>query len=179
MYLCWCYTLTVLRRCSTEASAAQDDVLHPGSTDHFRPAFPGEVWEPSVAARQCWLPKHSKAKSSQLAQSFLFLFACDTLRATIRGFVVEGCLIISVGFHFCKSTKSCRTLQLWQLNFFYNRIEMQRQNLALSTGWGMRSSFIYTLKAMCLLPYLTSYSVSMHIIQNVFTREKQITIYKQ
>lgn len=34
--------------------------------------------------------------------------------------------------------------------------------------------FIYILKAVCLLPYLTSHSIFMHIIQNVFTRENKL-----
>lgn len=57
------------RRCSAEASAAQDASLHPEQTVRLPPAVPGEVWEPAAAADQCRLPPHGEIVPSATTTS--------------------------------------------------------------------------------------------------------------
>lgn len=56
------------RRCSVEASTAEDGALCPPQTNHHPPALLGDVWKPATAADQCRLSQHSKAKLFRLSQ---------------------------------------------------------------------------------------------------------------
>lgn len=61
-FMVWHCVHVVCRRCSAEASGAQDASLHLDETDRLPAAIPGEVWEPVAAADQCGLPQHSKTR---------------------------------------------------------------------------------------------------------------------
>lgn len=67
MVMCF-FSWSCHRRCSAEASAAEDAALCPPQSNHHPPALPGDVWKPAAAADQCWLPQHGKAELFSLSQ---------------------------------------------------------------------------------------------------------------